>query len=76
MDAEFYKESGKTPGFTRAQLKLSLGTLILSTKDTKTQTLSINGTISGNSTLKGSFSYGGANLTAEARIGKIHILYK
>lgn len=75
MDAEFYKES-KTTGFNSAKLKLSLGTLILSTKDTKTQTLSINGTISGNSTLKGSFSYGGANLTAEARIGKIHILYK
>lgn len=75
MDAEFYKES-KTIGFNSAKLKLSLGTLILSTKDTKTQTLSINGTISGNSTLKGSFSYGGANLTAEARIGKIHILYK
>lgn len=76
MDAEFYKESGKTPGFTRAQLELSLGTLILSTKDTKTQTLSINGTISGNRTLKGSFSYGGVNLSAKARIGKIHILYK
>lgn len=75
MDAEFYKES-KTIGFNSANLKLSLGKLILSTKDTKTQTLSINGTISGNSTLKGSFSYGGANLTAEARIGKIHILYK
>lgn len=75
MDAEFYKES-KTIGFNSANLKLSLGTLILSTKDTKTQTLSINGRISGNSTLKGSFSYGGANLTAEARIGKIHILYK
>ncbi len=76
MDAEFYKESGKTPGFTRAQLELSLGTLILSTKDTKTQTLSINGTISGNRTLKGSFSYGGVNHSAKARIGKIHILYK
>ena len=76
MDAEFYKESGKTPGFTKAQLELSLGTLILSTKDTKTQTLSINGTISGNRTLKGSFSYGGVNLSAKARIGKIHILYK
>lgn len=76
MDAEFYKESGKTPGFTGAQLELSLGTLILSTKDTKTQTLSINGTISGNRTLKGSFSYGGVNLSAKARIGKIHILYK
>lgn len=76
MDAEFYKESRKTQGFNRAQLELSLGTLILSTKDTKTQTLSINGTISGNRTLKGSFSYGGVNLSAKARIGKIHILYK
>ena len=75
MDAEFYKES-KTIGFNNAKLKLSLGTLILSTKDTKTQTLSINGTINGSSTLKGSFSYGGVNYSADARIGKIHILYK
>lgn len=75
MDAEFYKDSGKTTGFTKAQLELSLGTLILSTQDTETQTLSINGTINGSSTLKGSFSYGGVNYTADARIGKIHILY-
>lgn len=74
LQAVFYKAN---KSLTRdSTLKVSLGSVELSTKNTGTNNLSTNASLNGKAKLVCSFSYGLANLTADATINNIVLNYR